>query len=112
MVPDAGSRPRAPVAARGPNPQTVPMRSIAGCLAVPRVVLILVWFLTDYLDQAYDGRYLWLVLGFFFMPLTALAYGLCHHYGITSEDWWVAIVIVAALFDLGLVGGLKRKKDD
>jgi hypothetical protein len=86
------------------------MRAIAGCLALPRVILILVWLLSDYLDQAYDGRYIWLVLGFFFMPLTTLAFGLCVHFDLRSEDWWIAIVIVAALFDLGLVGGLKSKK--
>lgn len=88
------------------------MRAIAGCLALPRVLLILVWLLSDYLDQAYDGRYVWLVLGFVFMPLTTLAYGLCIHYALTSEDWWIAIVIAAALFDLGLVGRLKSKKGE
>jgi hypothetical protein len=88
------------------------MRTIAGCLAIPRVVLILVWLLTDYLEIAYEGKFIWLVLGFVFMPLTALAYGLCVHYDLTGGDWWVAILIVAALFDLGLVGRFKRKKDD
>jgi hypothetical protein len=88
------------------------MRTIAGCLAIPRVVLILVWFLTDYLEVAYEGKFVWLVLGFVFMPLTAVAYGLCVHYGLTTEDWWVAILVVAALFDLGLVGRFRRKKDD
>ncbi len=85
---------------------------IAGCLAIPRVVLILVWFLSDYLDLAFDGKFIWLILGFLFMPLTALTYGLCVHYGLTAEDWWVALLIVAALFDLGLVGGARRRKKD
>jgi len=88
------------------------MRTIAGCLAIPRVVLILVWFFTDYLEVAYEGRFVWLVLGFLFKPLTALAYGLCVYFDLTGEDWWVAILIVAALVDLGLVGRFRSKQEE
>ena len=88
------------------------MRSCAGCLAIPRVALLLVWLLTDQLDPAYEGRFLWLILGFLFMPLTALAYGLCVFYDLTTHDWWIGIVVAAALFDLGLVGGYKKRRRD
>ena len=88
------------------------MRSCAGCLAIPRVVLILVWLLTDYMDVAYEGRFFLLILGFVFMPLTALAYGLCVFYQLTEREWWIAIVIAAALFDLGLVGGARSRKKE
>ena len=88
------------------------MRTIAGCLAIPRVVLILVWFFSEYLELAYAHNLIWLILGFVFMPTTALAYGLCVHYGLTAEEWWVAIPILAALFDLGLLGRVRQPKKE
>jgi len=95
------------------------MRRIAGCLSIPRVVLLLVWLLTDYTEDAYlhQGR-LWLLgLGFLFMPVTALAWALVVHFGYDTAEWWPVAVIGAALFDLGLLGGVRRrdhkkKRDD
>ena len=87
------------------------MRRIAGCLSIPRVVLLLVWLLTDYTEEAYlyQGR-LWLLgLGFVFMPVTALAWALLVHFGHDTAEWWPAVVIGAALFDLGLLDRLRRQ---
>ena len=89
------------------------MRTLAGCLAIPRVILILVYFLSDYLDDAYAGKLLWVVLGFLFMPMTLLVYGLITHFQGGVEGWWLGGVVLAALFDLGLLGRLKpSSKDD
>ncbi len=81
------------------------MRRIAGCLSIPRVVLLLVWLLTDYTNAAYlnAGRFWLLALGFVFMPLTALAWGLLVHFGHDTAEWWPVVVIAAVLFDLGLL---------
>ena len=76
------------------------------------MLLILVWFFKPEYLGVFEGQFIWLVLGFFFMPLTALAYGLCHFYDLVAEEWWVAVPIVAALFDLGLVGRFRKKKKD
>jgi len=83
------------------------MRTLAGCLALPRVLLLLVWLLSDYLDGAFVGQRLWVVLGFIFMPMTLLAYGLVIHFQGAVEGYWLIPVVLAALFDLGLLGKLK-----
>ena len=48
---------------------------LLGCLALgaPRLVLFLVWLLSDYLGRAYASNF-WPFLGFLFLPLTTLAY--------------------------------------
>ena len=56
---------------------------------------------------------LWVVLGFLFMPMTLLVYGLITHFQGGVEGWWLGGVVLAALFDLGLLGRLKpSSKDD
>jgi hypothetical protein len=80
------------------------MPCLLGCLALamPRVVLVLVWLTSDYLDRAYETR-IWPLLGFFFLPLTTLAYAFAMNYG--SHLWTpvgVAAVVTGVLVDLGL----------
>ena len=93
------------------------MRCLFGCLGItlPRAVLLGVAIFTDYLANAYDTL-LYPVLGFFFMPLTTLAYAFAMNEQGAVEGLYLAIVIVAALFDLGLIGGgarsSRRRKDD
>ena len=73
-------------------------------LITPRFVLIVLWLTTDYLSRAYDG---WLLpfLGFFFLPLTTLAGAWSiHTYG-GIEGFGLIAVILAALIDLGVIGG-------
>jgi hypothetical protein len=86
------------------------MPCLLGCLALsfPRFVLFLVWlFGGSYLERAYDGILLPL-LGFFFLPLTTLAFAYSHHSlssgGHLSAIGWL-ITIVALLIDIGLLGG-------
>jgi len=81
-----------------------------GCLALsfPRFALFLVWLLGgSYLERAYGG---WLMplLGFFFLPLTTLAFAFSSHsmsYAgqVTPLGWLV--VIIALFIDIGLLGG-------
>ena len=69
---------------------------------MPRLVLLLVWLGSDYLDRAYETR-IWPLLGFFFLPLTTLAYAFAMNYG--GHEWTplgVAAVVMALLVDLGL----------
>jgi len=80
------------------------MPCLLGCLALamPRVVLVLVWLTSDYLDRAYETR-IWPLLGFFLLPLTTLAYAFAMNYG--AHQWTpigVAAVVTAVLVDLGL----------
>lgn len=75
-------------------------------LAFPRVALVLLWLLTNYLQRAYHGLLIPL-LGFIFLPLTTLAYawmvnnGQAHH----IEGVNLVILIVAVVIDLGGLSG-------
>lgn len=75
---------------------------LIGCLALftPRLFLVLAWLFTDYLS-AYQ-TVLWPLLGFFFMPLTTVAYAWAWHQGDGNiAGFGVAVCVVAALIDLG-----------
>ncbi len=83
------------------------MPCFLGCLALiaPRLVIILVVLFSDYIGEAYRTT-LWPLLGFFFMPLTTLAYAWAMHYGNGNvQGLGLVAVILAVLVDLGILGG-------
>ncbi len=86
------------------------MPCLIGCLAVgfPRIACFLVWFFGNgYFTRAF-GSFLWPLLGFFFLPLTTLAFA----FGMNSLGdpgemtplGWL-LVVVALAGDLGLLRG-------
>ena len=72
-------------------------------LFVPRVVLVLVWLFSDYLGRAYDG-FIVPLLGFFFLPLTTLAYAWAINANGSVSGIYLVVVVVAVLVDLGILG--------
>jgi hypothetical protein len=84
------------------------MPCLVGCLAVaaPRFALFLVWLFSNFLGRAYES-FVWPFLGFFFMPLTTLAYAAAVNWNGSVSGWYFALVLVAALSDLGFVGGAR-----
>lgn len=81
------------------------MPCLLGCfaLSVPRFVLFLVWLLGNgYLARAIHSN-LTLLLGFFFLPLTTLAYAFAVNTNGKVEGLYLALVIAAVLVDLGIV---------
>jgi hypothetical protein len=71
---------------------------------MPRLALFLVWLFSNYLGEAYQTM-LWPLIGFFVMPLTALAYAWAWHFGNGSVDGLgLVVVVLAVLIDLGLLG--------
>jgi len=83
------------------------MPCILGCIALsfPRLVIVILAIFTTYLHDAYRGP-LWPILGFIFMPFTTLAYAWAWHYGGGNiQGLGLAVIIVAALMDLGTLGG-------
>jgi len=84
------------------------MPCLVGCLALfmPRLAIILVVIFSDYMGKAYDTL-LWPLLGFIFMPLTTLAYAFAWHMQPSGSvsGLGLFIVIIAALIDLGIIGG-------
>lgn len=78
-------------------------------LGLPRLVMALIFLSSDYLTRAIHSG-LWLVLGFLFMPWTTLAYAFAiNHHG-SIDGWYLALVVLAVLIDLGLVGGGSRAR--
>lgn len=73
-------------------------------LLAPRLVIILLAIFSSYLSSAYQ-TILWPVLGFFFMPFTTLAYAWAINSNGSVAGFYLAVVVVAVLFDLGSMGG-------
>ena len=73
-------------------------------VAFPRIVLVLMFLLSNYLQRAYHGLLLPL-LGFFFLPLTTLAYAWMVNSHLPLEGINVLILIVAVIIDVGGLGG-------
>lgn len=73
-------------------------------LAFPRVVMVLLFFFSNYLQRAYAGLLI-PVLGFIFLPLTTLAYAwmVNSHMAIAGTN--LIILIIAVLIDAGGLGG-------
>jgi hypothetical protein len=82
---------------------------LLGCLALaaPRLTIIAVVLLSDYIGHAYQTR-IWPLLGFLFMPLTTLAYAWAINSRGSVAGGHLVVVVVAVLLDLGLVGGSAR----
>lgn len=84
-------------------------------LVTPRLVLALLWFFTDYLSRAFGGTWIWPLLGFFFLPLTTLAYAWTANSGVGLSPLGIAVLVIAFLFDVGAVGGggrhYRRRRD-
>ena len=74
-------------------------------LLFPRIVLALLFFLSTYLDRPYHNALLMLILGFIFLPLTTLVYAWMFNNGIAVAGINILYLIVAAIIDLGLIGG-------
>ncbi len=79
-------------------------------LAFPRVVLLVLFFFTNYLQRAYS-EILWLVLGFIFLPVTTIAYAWMVNSHAPIEGIYLVAMIIAVLVDLGLVGSHRMRRD-
>ena len=73
-------------------------------LAFPRVVLLLMFLLSNYLQRAYHGLLLPL-LGFIFLPLTTLAYAWMTNSHMPLEGINLILLVVAVIIDLGGLSG-------
>ena len=73
-------------------------------MAFPRVAIILVVIFSDYIGTAYQTT-IWPLLGFFFMPVTTLAYAWAMHSSGSVAGLQLFVVIIAVLIDVGILGG-------
>jgi hypothetical protein len=73
-------------------------------VAFPRIVLLLLFFLTNYLERAYHGILLPLI-GFLVLPLTTLAYAWIVNTGQALAGVNLIILLIAVIIDVGGLGG-------
>jgi len=78
-------------------------------LAFPRVVLIVLFLFTNYLQRAYTNL-LWLLLGFVFLPVTTIAYAWIVNSHAPVEGVYLVVIILSVLVDLGLVGSHRIRR--
>jgi len=73
-------------------------------LAFPRVVLLLMYLLSNYLQRAYHGLLIPL-LGFLFLPLTTIVYAweVNSHMPLAGVN--LLILVIAVVIDVGGLGG-------
>jgi hypothetical protein len=74
-------------------------------LLFPRVILVLMFLLSNYLQRAYHHEVLVPLLGFFFLPLTTLAYAWEVNSGLPMEGGYLLVLIVAVIIDVSGWGG-------
>lgn len=79
-------------------------------LLFPRVCLALLYFFSNYLTGPYHNSILMLLLGFIFLPLTTLVYAWMFHSGMPVEGINLLYLMVAAIIDLGSMGGGYRHR--
>jgi hypothetical protein len=73
-------------------------------LAFPRVILVLMFFFSNYLTRAYHNLLI-PVLGFIFLPLTTIVYAweVNSHMALTGVNLF--LLVIAAIIDVGGLGG-------
>lgn len=77
-------------------------------LLFPRVVILLLYFFTNFFHGLFD-TVLIPVLGFIFLPLTLLAYAWLRHSGQpVGSLLFLVVMSLAVVIDLGLLGGGKH----
>lgn len=73
-------------------------------LISPRLVLALLFFLSNYLERAYHG-FLIPLLGFLFLPLTTLAYAWIVNSHGSLNGVNLVILVIAVIVDMSGLGG-------
>jgi hypothetical protein len=73
-------------------------------LAFPRVVLVLMYLTSTYLQRAYHGLLIPL-LGFIFLPLTTVVYAWLVNNNMPLAGINLLFLLIAVIIDLGGLGG-------
>ena len=79
-------------------------------LTFPRLLIVLIWLFSDWIQTAFLSWF-WPLLGFFFFPYTTLCYMWAanetnHH----IESGWVFLIVLGVLLDLGSTGSARRRR--
>lgn len=78
----------------------MPCLAVLFALAVPRLLILILWFFTSWFRGMYHNL-LWPILGFFFLPTTLLWYSAVQNwFGGRWTLWPIAGLVIAILIDL------------
>jgi len=81
-------------------------------LAFPRLMIVLLFLLSNFLQKAYNSLII-IVLGFIFLPLTTIVYAWVVNSHHPVEGLYLVAVVVSVLLDLGLIGhGARSSRRD
>ena len=83
----------------------MPCFLLLGVLLFPRVILALMFFFSTYLQRAFHGNLLILVLGFIFLPLTTIVYAWELNSAMPLAGINLVWLLIAVIIDLGGLGG-------
>ena len=79
-------------------------------LLFPRILILILYFFTDWFDGVFDSV-VWPILGFLFMPFTTLWYSfVMNHYAGQWSGLTIIVMVIAVLIDLGSLGGGYKQK--
>jgi hypothetical protein len=87
----------------------MPCLAVVLVLMFPRVILVLMFLLSHYLERAYHG-FLIPLLGFIFLPITTLVYAWLVNNGYPISGFNAIILIIAVLLDAGSHGAGWRSR--
>jgi len=73
-------------------------------VAFPRVAIILLWLFTNFFSHVFNNILI-PILGFIFLPLTLIVYTYMHNTGQPIGTTQLIFLFIAAIVDLGIVGG-------
>jgi hypothetical protein len=87
------------------------MPCLLALLAVlfPRIAILVLYFFTNFFEGVYNSLLLPL-LGLIFLPVTLLAYTWMVKINQPMDAFFLIVMIVAIVLDLGLLGGSARRK--
>jgi hypothetical protein len=81
-------------------------------LAAPRLVIVLLWFFTDWFTGIFPSI-LWPILGFIFLPTTLLWYSAVQRwFGGQWTLWPIIGMVVALAIDVSPASGRRRRVID
>jgi hypothetical protein len=74
-------------------------------LFFPRLMLLLMWFFSNYLQRAFHAQFLIPLLGFIFLPVTTIVYAWEVNNGMPTSGINLLWLLIAVIIDLGGIGG-------
>ena len=73
----------------------------------PRVVLVLLFLFTNYLQRAFD-TFLLPLIGFLFLPWTTIAWAIAQNEFGGASGIGLVVIVLGFLLDIGVLGGGAR----